>query len=139
MSARSRGTFAFDPNLAVCENCFLPNRNGALQFANCPLAGFKISTSVWGADGDNDAGVADFQAAGAMNDADVGDVESLVSLFTQSFHLAQGHRLVGFVNEVERAAAAGPFARIAIERHRRAAFGENHATSDRADVDWIGS
>src|SRR2546430_2140774 len=100
-SEKSRA-FAFNPNLAVGENFFLPNRNGAFQFANGPLAGFKGSTSVRSADGDNDAGFADLQAAGAMNDADVGDVESLVSLCSQSFHLTQSHQLVSFVNEMER-------------------------------------
>src|SRR2546425_9150765 len=105
--------FAFDPNLAVCENFFLPNRNRAFQFANCPLAGFKRGAAVWGADRDNDAGLADFQAAGAMNDANVGDVESLVSLCSQSFHLAQSHRLLRFLKEIKRTTAPGPFAPLA--------------------------
>src|SRR6266446_5768329 len=99
MSAWSWGSLAFDPNLAVGENFFLPNRHGAFQFANRPLASFESGSPVRSADGDNDAGFADFQAAGAMDDADMGDVESLVSLFAQSFHLAQSHRLVCFVNE----------------------------------------
>src|SRR6266568_5954704 len=121
MSAGSWRTFAFDPNLAIFKNFFLPNRNGAFQFANGPLAGFKGSTSVRSADGDNDAGLADLQAAGAMNDADVGDVESLVSLCSQSFHLTQSHRLVSFVNEMQRAAALRPFARVTIQRDGGAA------------------
>ena len=57
-----------------------------------------------------------------MNDADVGDVESLVSLCSQSFHLTQSHRLVSFVNEMERAAALRPFARVTIQRDGGAAF-----------------
>src|SRR2546428_13448554 len=131
MSAWSWGSLAFDPNLAVCENFFLPNRHGAFEFADGPFAGFKCSSAVRSADGDNGAGLADFQAAGAMNDADVGDVESLVSLFAEALHLAQSHRLVGFVNEIERAAAFRPFARVTIQRDAGAAFGENHTTSDR--------
>src|SRR2546429_41644 len=139
ISCSTAAAFALNPNLPILKHFFLPNRNGAFQFANCPLAGFKGSTSVRSADGDNDAGLADFQTAGAMNDADVGDVESLVSLPAQSFHLAQSHRLVGFVNEIECAAATCPFARIAIERDGRAAFGEDNSTGDCANINWIGS
>src|SRR5438094_10560779 len=122
MSAWSWGSLAFNPHFAVLENFFLPNRNGAFQFADGPFAGFKGSTSVRSADGDNDAGFADLQAAGAMDDADMCDVESLVSLFAESFHLAQSHRFVGFVNELECEAALRPFARVTIQRDGGAAF-----------------
>ena len=67
----------------------------------------------------------------------LGEVEFLVCLCTQFFHFAQSHRRISFVNQVERAAAFGPFARITIESHGRAAFRWHHATRDCANVDWI--
>ena len=73
-------------------------------------------------DADHDACLANFQTARAMHDAEVGDVEFFVCLCTQFFHFAQSHRRISFVNQVERAAAFGPFARITIECDRRTAF-----------------
>ena len=71
---------------------------------------------------DNDTGLADLQTARAVHDADVGYIEFFVRLRAQAFHFAKGHRRVGLVNQVERAAAFGPFARITIESHGRAAL-----------------
>jgi TolB-like protein/DNA-binding winged helix-turn-helix (wHTH) protein len=71
---------ALDPNFAVCKNFFLPNRDCAFQFANRPFAGFKGSATMRSAHRNHHAGFANFQAAGAMDDADVGDVKFLMSL-----------------------------------------------------------
>ncbi len=134
----SRGRITFHPNLTVFKNFFLPNRHGAFEFADGPLAGFEGRAAVRRADGYDDARLADFQTTGAMHDADVRDVELFVNVRAQFFHLAQSHRFVSFVHEIKCAPPLGPFARVAVERNRRAAFRKYDAASDSADIDRLG-
>src|ERR1700686_3364248 len=112
-----------DPNLAVLKKFFLPNRHRAFEFAYGPFAGLKCRAAVRCADGDDYAGLADFQTPGPVHDTDVGDVELLMRLLAQALHLANRHRRVSIVNQMERAAAASPLARITVERHGGAALG----------------
>src|SRR5581483_7261062 len=130
--------FPFHPHLAVGKDFLFPNRHGAFVFANGPFASFEGAASVRRADADHHARLADFQAAGAVDDANMIDVEFRVSLLAYLSHLAQGHRFVSLVNQVERAAAFGPFARVAIEGYRSATFGQDHAAGDGAHVDRVG-
>src|SRR6185295_10744757 len=106
--------FTFHPNLAVCENLFLPNRHGAFEFADGPLAGLERGAAVRRADGDDDAGLADFGATSAMDDADVRDLETLVGLASESFELAERHWRVSFVDQMKGAASARPLARVTV-------------------------
>ena len=68
-----------------------------------------------GGDRDEDAGFANGEAAEAMDDCDVADGEVLDGLGAEEVHLLQRHLLVGFVVEVQRAAAAGIVANDAVE------------------------
>src|ERR671939_2153091 len=117
-----RRSFAFDPHFAVLVKLFLPDRDASLEFKNGPLAGLEGGAAVWGADADDDAGFAYLKATRSMNDPDVGDLEADVSFAAQSLHLAQGHRRVGFVDEVKSLATARPFTHVAVERDGRAAL-----------------
>src|SRR5690349_25132283 len=59
-----------NPFFAVGVDFFLPDRNGAFEFANGPFAGLERRLPVWGADADHDARFADLEFAGAVADAD---------------------------------------------------------------------
>src|ERR1051326_5077167 len=72
-----------------------------------------------------------------MDNTDVSDVESLVSLFSQSLQFAHRHRCIGVVDEVECAPALRPFARVSIEGHRCAALPQHNPARDGADIDWL--
>ena len=76
-----------DPRFAVFVDFFFPDRNGAFEFADGPLAGFEGCFAVWGAHGDYDACFADLEAAGAMDDTDVRDVETFMCFDAQTLHL----------------------------------------------------
>src|ERR1043165_535307 len=64
------------PFSAVCVDFFFPDGNGAFEFADGPFAGFERRLPMRRADGDYDASLADLEFAGAMDDADVRDVET---------------------------------------------------------------
>src|SRR5215218_9874588 len=89
---------AFDPDLAVLEELFLPDGDGAFEFSDGPLAGFEGGAAVRGADTDDDGGLADLGAPRAVDDADVRDVETPVRLFAEPAQLGERHRGVGFVD-----------------------------------------
>src|SRR5436309_2283362 len=59
-----RRALALDPDGAVLEELFLPDGDGAFEFADGPLAGLEGRAAVRGADGDDDRGLADVRAAG---------------------------------------------------------------------------
>ena len=73
-----------------------------------------------------------------MHDADVRDVEMLVGLLPQTLHLADGHRWVGFVDKIKRAAAACPLASVTVKRYGGAASREDDSAGDGADIDRCG-
>src|SRR5882672_10065987 len=127
----------FDPHLAVCKNFLFPNRHSALEFADGPLAGFECGVAMWGTDSDHHARLANFQPASAVHDADVGNIESLVSFAPESLEFALGHRRVGLINQKKRSSPAGPLTRVAVQRDRCTAFGQDNATGDGADVDRL--
>src|SRR6516162_7230856 len=109
--------FSFHPDLTILENFLLPDRYDAFQLAYGPLASLESGATMRRAYCDDDAGFADLQSPGAMNYADVRNIEPLARLASQTPHFAQGHRRVGFVNQVERSPSLRPFARITVQRH----------------------
>src|SRR5262249_12340836 len=119
----------------VFEDFFLPNRHGAFEFFDGPLAGLKGRLAVWGAGGDDDARLPDLKAAGAVNDSEMSDVEALVCFRSQALHLCQRHRVVRLVDQIKRVLAFGPLARVAVKRNCGAAFRENDASRNRTNVD----
>src|SRR5207253_4841954 len=106
-------SFAFDPDLAVLEELLLPDGDCALEFAYGPLARLEGRAPVRGAHGDYDGGLAYLCASGAVDYPDMLYTETRVSLRAEPSHLCQGHRRVGFVDEVERSTPSRPLARIA--------------------------
>jgi hypothetical protein len=74
-----------------------------------------------------------------MHDADVRDLESFVRLRAEPAHLAERHRRVRFVDEIERLLApARELADVAVERNGRTATRRHDAARDCADVDRVG-
>ena len=86
---------------------------------------------------DHDARFADVHAARPMYDADVRYLELLVSFDAQALHFGQRHRVIGFINEIQRLFAFGPFACIAVERDRRATLRQHHAPRYRTHIDRL--
>src|SRR5215213_5573211 len=76
-----------NPGFAVVENFFLPDGHGAFELFDGPFAGLEGGVTVWGAGGDYYARLADLDAAGAVHDAQVSDVELLVCFSTETLHL----------------------------------------------------
>ena len=71
----------------ICVDFFLPDRDGAFEFFDGPLAGCEGGSTVRGADGDYDARFADLEPACAVHDADVSDVELFVRFNAEALHL----------------------------------------------------
>ena len=89
-------------------------------------------------DGYDDACIADLKLAEAVNDADVRNLELLLRPLDQLLHFLQRHRLIGFVNKVQRLAALRELADVSVKRDGRAAFGRDDAAGDAGDVDGRG-
>src|SRR6188474_2636835 len=89
------------------------------------------------ADGDHDARLTNLQASGAMYDPNVRDLKTLVRVAAQPLHLRQRHRIVSFINQVERFPSRRPFARITIERNRRATLAWDYTPRHLAHVDRL--
>jgi hypothetical protein len=68
-----------------------------------------------GADGDEDARFADFKTAETMNDRDAVDGKFRVHFGSDFTEAAESHRFVGFVFEIEGAAAVRMVAYAAVE------------------------
>ena len=51
----------------------------------------------------------------------------------------QGHRRVSFVDQVKRSASARPLAGVTVQGDGGAAFGQDDAPGNGANVDWVGS
>src|SRR2546423_14373847 len=87
---------------------------------------------------DDDAGFADFKATRAVYDADVRDVEEVLGGAAEALQLAEGHRCVGFIDKIERAATARPFAHVAVEGDGCAAFRRDDAARHASDINRLG-
>ncbi len=87
------------------------------------------------ADGNENTGFANFEAAEAVNDSDAMDGEFLVEQLANLSHLGEGHRLVGFVVEIEGATPVGFVANKPVEGHDGTVLGSADVTNDRVHVD----
>src|SRR4029077_8943762 len=97
--------------------------DGALERVDGIAAGIESGGAMGGADGDEPAGVADFQATEAVDDGEAMNFELLANLSADFAHLGVGHGFVSFVLEVERALAVEIVADEAVEDHHGAVFG----------------
>ena len=104
---RNGRQLAIGPYRAVFKVLLLPDRDGALQGVDGETAGVKGGGTMRSADGDEDAGFADLQAAQSVRDGDAIDCESFVDGDGDLADFGYGHGLVGFVIEIEGAAAVG--------------------------------
>ena len=123
------------PLFSVFEHFLLPDRHGAFEFFDGPFTGLKGGLAVWRADGDHDTGFTDIQSPGAVHDPDVGNLESLVSFSAEALHLSQRHRVIRFINQVQRSFSLGPFARVAIQRDCGSTLRQHNASRNLAHVD----
>src|SRR6202043_3071885 len=103
------------PDGAVDEVLLLPDGDGLLEGVDDPAAGFEGGAAVGGGDRDEDAGLADFKPAQAMDEDDVADAEAGDGFGGERAHLFERHLLVGLVVEEEGLAAAGVVADDAVE------------------------
>ncbi len=88
-----------------------------------------------GADSNEDAGFADFEAAEAVNDGDPVDGEFFVDQLANFFHLGEGHWFVSFVFEVQGAPPVRFIADKAIEGHDRPILAGTDVADNRRHVD----
>ena len=119
-TASPAGTARQRPDGAVDKGLLLPDGHGLLERVDQPAAGLEGLRAMRRGDHDQHAGLADLQAAEAVNDRDVAHAEAGDGLVRQLLHLLGGHLFVGFVVEMERAAAAGVVAHDAVEDDDRA-------------------
>ncbi len=82
------------------------------------------------ADGDEDAGFADFEPAEAVGDSDAINGEERVKRGGDFAHFLEGHGFVGFVFEIERFATVGLVADAAVEGDDGAVFGLAHVANE---------
>ncbi len=90
-----------------------------------------------GADGDEDAGLADFQAAEAMGDGDAVDGKFGVKFARDFAHFGDRHGLVSFVIKVQRATAVRLVADTAIEGDDCAVASGAHVLDKRWSIDRL--
>jgi len=107
---------------AADEEFLFPDGYGAFQSVNGVTASVEGGGAVRGADRDENAGVADFEAAEAVHDRKVMDCEASVNVRGDFAQLGVGHGLVGFVLEIEGALAFEIVAHEAVEDHGGAIF-----------------
>lgn len=103
------------PDGAIGEILLLPNGYRALESIDGEAAGVEGRGPVRRADGNEDAGFADLQAAQAMKNGYTMDGELLADGLADLLHFGEGHGFVGFVIEVKSAASVGFVANEAVE------------------------
>jgi hypothetical protein len=132
-----RREFAVGPDGAVGEIFFFPDGNGALERVDGEAAGFEGGGTVGCADSDEDAGLANFEAAETVRDGDPIDGEFCVDVGGDFFQLRERHRFVGFVVEIERAAAVRIVANAAVEGDDGAIGIGANVADERCGIDWV--
>src|SRR4029079_18008553 len=80
---------AFHPDLPIFKHFFLPNGNGAFQFANQPLACFERCFTMWRTDRDHHACFTNLQSPSPVNDADVSDLKLTMRVGPESLHFSK--------------------------------------------------
>ena len=129
--------FAISPDGAVFEVLLFPNGDSALKGVNGEAAGIECGSAMGRADGDEDTGLADFQAAEAMNDGYTVDAIFFVELRGDLAHFGESHGFVGFVVEIESGAIVGLIADETVEGDDSAVFGGADVADEGRDVDGI--
>lgn len=92
---------------------------------------------MWGANGDEHAGFADFQAAQAMNDGNAMDAILFVEFCRDFTHFGERHGFVGFVVQVKRVAVVRLIAHEAVESGDGAILGSAHVMNQGKRIDWL--
>lgn len=90
-------------------------------------------------DGDKNAGFADLEAAEAVDDGDAMDWKFGVHFRSDLADFGEGHRLVGFVVEVERGAAMGFVADAAVEGDDGTVFVGADVADEGGRIDGLGN
>jgi len=129
--------FAIGPDGAVFEVFFFPDGDGALESVNGEAASVEGGGAVGRADGDEDAGLADFEAAEAMDDDDAVNFIFFVELGGDLAHFCEGHGFVGFVVEIESGAIVGLIADKAVEGYDGAVIGGADMADEGGHVDGL--
>src|SRR4051812_31364476 len=94
------------PNGTVFEILLFPDRNCLLQGVYQPTASVEGGGAVGRSDRDENAALADLNAAQAMDDPGIAGGELLQRLRDQLFHLLQRHLLISFIFQVKRLASS---------------------------------
>ncbi len=134
---RGRGQFAIGPDGAVGEVFFFPDGDGALQRVDGEAAGVEGGGAMGSADGDEDAGFSNFEAAKAVRYGDAIDGEFLMNAGGDFFQLLQRHGFVRFVVEVERAATVRIVANAAVESNDGAIGISANVVDKRGGIDRV--
>jgi hypothetical protein len=129
--------FAVGPHRAVCEILLFPDGHGTLQGIDSEAAGIEGGRAVRRADGNEDAGCADFEAAQPVGNGDAVNTIFFVKLIADFAHFGQGHGFIGFVVEVKRGAIMRLIANEAVEGDDGAIFGSAHVAGQRGHVDGL--
>ena len=129
--------FPVRPDRAVCEILLFPDGHGALEGVDSEAAGIEGGGAVRRADGNENAGFADFEAAQPVGDGDAVNAVFLVELCADFAHFGQGHGFVGFVVEVESRAIVRLIADETVEGNDRAILGSAHLPGQRGHIDGL--
>jgi hypothetical protein len=129
--------FAVGPDRAVCEILLFPDGHGALEGVDSEAAGIEGRGTMRRADGDENAGFADFEAAQTVGDGDAVDAVFLVELGADFLHLGEGHGFVGFVVEIEGRAIVRLIADETVEGNDRAVHGSAYLLGQRGHIDGL--
>src|SRR5215475_7684374 len=106
---------AIGPDCAIFEIFLLPDWNGALQRVNQPAARLECGGAMGGKDRDQNATFADLDPPQAMHHGQVANGKTLARSTGKFPQFLERHRLVSFVIEIQRAAAAAVIADHAVE------------------------
>jgi len=112
---RWRRQLAVGPDGTVGKIFFFPDGNGAFERVDGKAASVERGSTVWRADCDEYAGLANFEATEAMRYRDAIDGEFHVDFGADLAEFRQCHRFVGFIFKVERAAPVGIVANTAVK------------------------
>src|SRR5579875_708204 len=115
---RMRG-LASDPQLAALEVLLFPDRNDLLDAIDREPTRLEGFAAMGRRDRDCDRGLTDIDAADTMGNCDTHDRETFACGARNLAHLAERHRLVGFVLEPRHAASGIIDPRSAGEGRRR--------------------
>src|SRR5205085_265496 len=95
----------FDPDFAILEEFFFPDGNNFLEFIDRVMAGIEGCAAMGGRYDHSDTGLADVQMAQSVDHGNVADVPGLPHEAPDLLELLQSHRLIGFIDKMQRAFA----------------------------------